>query len=104
MAALVTLEQAKFHLRVVSTNEDDDIERKVEQASDLVLERCNSTSYWRGITATWDMDTVPRSVQAAILVLLAHLFENRGNDMKAHVEVWAAVDSLIRMQKDPVVV
>jgi hypothetical protein len=101
---LITLEQAKWHLRVVSTNEDDDIYRKVEQASDLVLERCNSTSYWRGITTTWDSDTVPRSVQSAILVLLAHLYENRGQDMKAHAEVWAAVDSLIRMNKDPVIV
>lgn len=38
MSALVTLEQAKRHLRVTSSTSDDDIELKVEQASGIVLD------------------------------------------------------------------
>lgn len=38
MAALVTLEVAKSHLRVTSEAEDDDIDRKVEQASAIILD------------------------------------------------------------------
>ncbi len=103
MAALVSLEQAKAHLRVVDDSSDNDIELKVEQASALILERCNSTAYWRAITPTWTDETVPLSVQAAILVLLSHLHENRGDDMKADEMVWTAIDRLIPMQKDPVI-
>src|SRR5678816_833948 len=38
MAALVTLETAKSHLRVVAVDADDDIQRKVEQASGIILD------------------------------------------------------------------
>ena len=104
MAALVSLEVAKAHLRVVDTSSDDDIELKVEQSSALILERCNSTAYWRAITPTWTQETIPQSVQSAILVMLSHLYENRGDDMEAHEAVMAAAVSLIRLNKDPVVV
>jgi len=103
MAALVSLEQAKAHLRVASTDSDNDIELKVEQASAVILERCNSTAYWRGITATWTADTIPLSVQAAILVLLTHLYENRGDVMAPDEDLWEAIDRLIPMNKDPVI-
>jgi hypothetical protein len=103
MAALVSLEQAKAHLRVDDNSSDNDIEMKVEQASALILERCNSTAYWRAITTTWTQDTVPLSVQAAILVLLSHLHENRGDDMKADDVAWTAIERLIPMNKDPVI-
>ena len=103
MAALISLEQAKDHLRIVSTDSDDDIELKVEQASALILERCNSTAWWRAITPTWTQETVPPSVQAAILIVLSHLHENRGDDMKTDEALWMAVDRLIPMNKDPVI-
>jgi hypothetical protein len=69
----------------------------------LILERCNSTAWWRAITPTWTQETVPLSVQAAILVVLTHLHENRGDDMKADAELWMAVDRLIPMNRDPVI-
>jgi hypothetical protein len=103
MAALVSLEQAKAHLRVSSTDSDDDIQLKIEQASTLILERCGSTAYWRAITATWTDATVPQSVQAAILLMVGHLHENRGDDMKADEALWMAIDRLIPMNKDPVI-
>ena len=103
MAVLVTLERAKAHLRVTTTDNDDDIQLKVEQASDVIVERCNSTAWWRAITPTWTADTLPLSVQAAILVLLTHLYEHRGDDMAPDAALWQAVDRLIVLNKDPVI-
>lgn len=102
MAALVTLDVAKAHLRITSSDDDDAIQLKAEQASDIVLERCNSTAYWRAITTTWTDVTVPLSVQAAILIVLTHLWEHRGDDMKPDAEVWDAVRRLIGFNSDPV--
>ena len=103
MAALVSLEQAKAHLRVTSTDSDNDIQLKIEQASTLILERCGSTAYWRAITATWTDSTVPQSVQAAVFLMVAHLYEHRGDDMNIDAALWMAIDRLIPMNRDPVI-
>lgn len=100
--ALVSLGQAKGHLRVQTAAEDEDIYRKTEQASALVVGRCNSTAWWRAITPTWTEETVPFEVQAAILLVLAHLHEHRGDDMDGDEKLWQAVDRLIALRKDPV--
>lgn len=103
MATLVTLAVAKDHLRITDVLSDADVLLKVEQASNIILERCNSTAYWRAITATWTDATVPLPVQAAILLMLTHLHENRGDDMKADPGLWDAINRLISMNKDPVI-
>ena len=100
--ALVTLSQAKDHLRVRDDDSNADIQLKAEQASATILDRCNSTAWWRAITTTWTDATVPASVQAAVLVLLSHLYEHRGDDMAADAALWEAIDRLIAMKKDPV--
>lgn len=96
--ALLTLAQAKDHLHIAQdhTSSNTDILLKLDQANAIVLERCNSTAWWRDITVTWDATTVPLAVQAAILVVLADLYERRPID-------WAAVDLLIPLNKDPVI-
>lgn len=101
--ALVSMEVAKAHLRVTSDDQNADIALKVDQASAIILERCNSTAWWRAITPTWTEDTVPGSVQQAVLVLLTHSFEHRGDDMTPDEMLWAAIDRLIAMNKDPVI-
>jgi hypothetical protein len=103
MAALVTLAVAKAHLRITDPVDDYDIELKAEQATQSVLDRCNSTAYWRAITPTWTQTTVPLSVQAAILLVLAHLWEHRGDNMQPDAELWEAVTRLIRLHSDPVI-
>lgn len=69
--ALVTLEQAKAQLRVVSTTEDDDIAAKIEQASASIIDYVDRAD----VTATWDEDTVPEPARAATLELLLFLYE-----------------------------
>ena len=101
--ALITLEEAKSHLNIVTDAFDIDIQTKAEAASVLVLERCNSTAYWRTQTTTWTADTAPQSVRAAVFLVLAHLFQHRGDDMKLDEMFWKAVDRLLGYHRDPVV-
>lgn len=101
--ALITIEEAKAHLNIVNEAFDDDIERKAEAASMIVLERCNSTAYWRAVTAAWTPDTVPLSVKAAVFFVLAHLFQHRGDDMTLDEAFWKAVDRVIAYNRDPVI-
>src|SRR4029077_3116705 len=104
-AVLVSLLQAKAQLRITTAAldpGDTEIQLKLDQAEAGILDRCNSTAWWRAITPTWTALTVPLTVQAAILLLLTHLYEHRGDDMKPDAEVWAAIDRLIGLHKDPV--
>lgn len=103
--ALVSLINAKAHLRepLDSHDHDLDIQQKAEHASVLVLGLCNSTAWWREITPLWTEANVPGDVQAAVLVLLTHLWEHRGDNMEPHDSIWRAVNSLLAMKKDPVI-
>lgn len=104
-AILVTLVQAKAQLRITTAALDPgdvEIQLKLDQAEAQILARCSSTAWWRAITPTWTAATVPPGVQAAILTLLVHLYEHRGDDMKPDADVWAAIDRQIGGNRDPV--
>lgn len=100
--ALITLAQAKLQLYVDDEAHDTDILLKMDQATGIIVGRCNSTAHWRAVTPTWTDATVPPGVQTAIFLMLTHLYENRGNDMKTDELLWAAVDRFICLNKDQV--
>ena len=100
--ALVTLVQAKAHLRITTSDADADITLKLAQAEAIVLQRCSSTLYWRDIVAAWTAADVPLAVQAAILLTLSGLHEHRGDNMETDFKLWEAVDRLLQLNKDPV--
>lgn len=78
---LVTLAQAKKHLKIVNDAENDDIYLKLEQATYLCLEYIwRDDDDWVDTMASWTKDTVPRSVQAAVLTQLGELYRFRGDD------------------------
>jgi hypothetical protein len=107
MAALVTLAAAKAHLRIDTPDGDPGdvaLQTKLDQASALVLDRCNATAWFRAITPTWTVETVPAGVQAAIDTMVTHLWEHRGDDMAPDADVWAAVDRQIGANRGPVLV
>jgi hypothetical protein len=54
-------------------------------------------------TPTWTELTLPGHLQAAILIVLAHLYEHR-EDMTADADVWGAVERLLRRARDPALV
>jgi gp6-like head-tail connector protein len=95
MAALVTLTQAKSHLRDPDAAKAD-LELKIEQASAIILD------YLKGeADPAWDEDTVPMPVQAATLLMLGHLYEHRGDDMTPDDVVWNAIGRLLCRFRDP---
>jgi len=101
--ALISLQTAKAHLRITTEEADADIYAKKQQAEAIVLDRCNTTAAWRTTTATWTESTLPGAVQAAMLLMLTHLYEQQGSDPQATAAVDAAVMALISPQyKDQV--
>lgn len=82
MVALVTLEQARRHLRILHTDEDADLLEKIQQASDIVVD------YLQRPELVWTdasngsppaASDAPMRVQAAVLLVLAGLWEHRGD-------------------------
>lgn len=96
--SLVTLEEAKAHLYVVDSARDDDILRKIEQASDSIYRFMDAQA-----DAGWQDGSVdvPGAVRSAVFVLLTHLHENRGQDMKADEDVWKAIGRILAQMRDP---
>lgn len=71
MAALVTLAEAKSHLRVLNSDQDTDIGMKAEAASDIV------TDYIKRPDHEWTDADAPALIKAAILLVLGDLFNDR---------------------------
>jgi hypothetical protein len=81
MVALVSLADAKQHLRVDHDADDPNIQRKIEQATAIAL-----TFIKRSIgtpdpedpsIVDWDETTVPDDVAAGIELILSDLYDNR---------------------------
>lgn len=80
---IVTLAQAKQHLkRSTTTVEDDDLTLKLRQAHGLVLDYIDrpSDDAWHRQLLNWDDESAPAAVQAAILRQFGDLVRFRGDD------------------------
>lgn len=73
---LVTLTEAKRHLRVTTTDEDASIELYIQIASDAVL---NYLKY-PDESLDWDSTTVPLGVKGAVLMQIAEFWAKRGDE------------------------
>jgi hypothetical protein len=91
--ALITLEQAKAELRIVTDDEDEDIQRRADQATAIVIDYLKDRA-----NPLWDLDTVPGPVQAAIFVMLTNLYER---DPAKDAAAWDAVERLVIRFRDP---
>ena len=70
MADLVTLAEAKAHLRVLNDHEDDLIALYIASASEAV----------RDVAEGWDgEEPVPDRLKLAVLTRVAIMFDNRGS-------------------------
>jgi hypothetical protein len=97
---LVTLATAKTHLRITDSDHDADITQKMASASATIRD------YLKGQNdPTWDDMTAPPWVAAAVLVLLAHQYEHRGDQFGPSNDnddrVWSAIENLLRRSRDP---
>lgn len=100
MSDLVVLETAKIHLRITDTAHDADVALRIAQASDEIRTYLKAKN-----DPTWTPATVPPRIQAAVLLLVAHLYEHRGdafgNAQDNDDRVWAAIANLCRQSRDP---
>jgi hypothetical protein len=101
-AVLVTLTQAKAHLHITMPDGDPgdaDLQFKLDQAEAIILDYLKGAN---GAAIGWvDPTTVPLPVTAAILLMLARLFEQRGDDEEKDATLWQAVDRLLTRFRDP---
>jgi hypothetical protein len=112
MVDLVTLAQAKDHLRITTVlgdPSDADLDLKRAQAQAIILEYCTTTAHWREVALTWDATTVPFAVQAAILLELGELWRFRGDDRADEgpaatdgFDLAPAIRALLTRSRDPV--
>jgi hypothetical protein len=49
----------------------------------------------------WTETTAPTPVQSAILLMLTHLYENRGDDMDADDALWMSLGNMLCRFRDP---
>lgn len=107
---LATLEQARAHLRLgpVTAIGHDDVQAKLDQATMIILsylDRGDDT--WSAEMAAWTIDTVPREVQAAVLLQLGELYRFRGDDeagaapARERGYLAAGVTALLHRLRDP---
>lgn len=69
--ALVTKEQVKAALRIDGTDADADIELKIAQAEDIVLDFIQPKP-----SPAWTGETVPPRVTAAIILVVGYLYDD----------------------------
>ena len=106
--ALVTLEQTQRHLHLPITEDDPDLQDKIDQATDLILQYLErpSDADWTATLATWgDTADTPGPVVAAILVQTGELYRWRGDDntdARPTQDLSPLVRAYLGRYKDPV--
>jgi hypothetical protein len=95
-AVLVTLDQAKAHLKIVLPALDPDeaeIQLKLDHAEASILAYLATAA-----DPAWvSPETVPGPVAASILLQLGDLFENRGDDttQEQSIQTWQQIERLL---------
>lgn len=98
-AVLVTLVQAKAHLRIPTAMiaDDVDIQLKLDQAEGIILTYLDVQADPLWVSPA----TAPANVTAAILLALGGLHEHRGDDQTLDESTWMAIARLLVGLRDP---
>lgn len=99
---LETLTNAKLYLHITDPRRDAEVQLLLEQASALIFEYVGARA-----DAAWDETTAPKTVQAATLKMLGHLYEHRGDDAASvfgpDAKFWDGISALLMRARDPAV-
>lgn len=106
MPEVITLEEAKAHISATTNQRDQDLQDKLDAATDIVIDYLSRRdTTWNATMAAWTSATVPKSVRAAILVQFGELCLNRGDDPvtqpDAPTGLSRVVTSLLMRYRDP---
>jgi len=97
---LVKLATAKQHLRILDNDHDADVTDKMTAASGAIRDYLKDRN-----DPLWTDTTAPPWVSASVLLMLAHLYEHRGDEFGGTQDnddrVWAAIANLCRRSRDP---
>ena len=107
MAGLIPLATAKTHLRITDDLHDADVQLKLDQAEAVILDylKLKQTGEPRP-DWPWMPTTLPKPVEAAMLIMLTFLYEARGDEPEAKAkseDVWKTVDDLVIRFRDPAI-
>lgn len=81
MTMLVSMDEARNHLRIDSIDEDPDLILKIHAASGAVLGYLKSAAdKYKGEDGEFDADRIPFEVKASVLLMLGYLSKDRDND------------------------
>ena len=80
MTMLVTLDQAKLHLKMDHDLDDDDITLKIHAASGMILNYLKDNALNYVDTSGVAIADIPYEIKAATLVLVGMLYGNAGED------------------------
>lgn len=99
---LWTLDQAKAHLRIADAAHDADIAQKLATAEEAILAYLGPAA-----DAAWTPTTAPLQVKTAVLLLLTHYYEHRGDDFglgnRDEAVIWTELQKALCMYRDPTV-
>jgi Phage gp6-like head-tail connector protein len=87
---LLTLADAKIHLYITDTLHDADVQQKLTEAQDVIVDYLGEQ-----VDPLWTDTTAPPRVVASIKLYLTHLYEHRGDDLSADREVWEGIRRLL---------
>lgn len=91
MPQIVTLAEAKMHLRVTNDVEDALITRHIATAGEWIANYLN-----KAVPGLYDSPpTVPKSIQDAALMIVENLFENRGSLTEKDLKKNPTMDGLL---------
>lgn len=103
--ALVSIERALMHLRLIESASDDpagvseidEVTNKLNDASAIVLMHIKDPDN----EAALDENTTPGDIQAATLIILSDLWEHRAGSKDEDVGISFIVKELLRGHRDP---
>ena len=97
-APLVSLTDAKVHLRITGTAHDADVTAKLAAAQEQILAKLGAAA-----DPDWTEATTPLTVRHSILLLLDAFFERRGGDEAADQlrKALETIDLLLALYRDP---
>lgn len=111
VVALITLDVAKQHLRVDHTDDDADIQRKVDEATDHIMGYIKKTIGTPDpddpSIVDWTPETVPPRIRSAVCLMLSKLYDDRAGG-KTDNEVAMGyltkeITSLLHRDRDPAI-